>query len=268
MPGGPKLVGVDLDTDKVVQDDHLPAATWRCRRPTSTTSASTCGGARRASPTSPTRRDKGPNGIIVVDLDSGRELAAAARPPVRPRPDRRDFLPVVEGRPLMERPPDGPPKHADAWAPTASPSAATASGCTTARWRAGACTACPTDALARPSSRPTRQVAATVVRRLGDRGLRLRRAGVATTQGRLYLTDYEHNAVLRRPPDGQYETLVHDPRLLWPDTHVGGDRRLPLLHRQPAAPAEAVTTAARTCGEKPYALFRAKIDAGPVLLRR
>ena len=36
--------------------------------------------------------------------------------------------------------------------------------------------------------------------------------------GNLYMTAYEHNAVLRRRPDGSYETLVHDPRLLWPDT--------------------------------------------------
>ena len=36
--------------------------------------------------------------------------------------------------------------------------------------------------------------------------------------GRLYVTDGEHNAVHRRLPDRAWETVVHDPRLLWPDT--------------------------------------------------
>lgn len=36
--------------------------------------------------------------------------------------------------------------------------------------------------------------------------------------GRLYVTDGEHNAIHRRLPDGSWETVVHDPRLLWPDT--------------------------------------------------
>ncbi len=36
--------------------------------------------------------------------------------------------------------------------------------------------------------------------------------------GRLYVTDGEHNAVHRRLPDRAWETMVHDPRLLWPDT--------------------------------------------------
>jgi sugar lactone lactonase YvrE len=36
--------------------------------------------------------------------------------------------------------------------------------------------------------------------------------------GRLHLTSGEHNAILRRQPDGTFDTLVHDSRLLWPDT--------------------------------------------------
>jgi sugar lactone lactonase YvrE len=36
--------------------------------------------------------------------------------------------------------------------------------------------------------------------------------------GNIYLTSYEHNALLRRTPDGRFETVAQDPRLLWPDT--------------------------------------------------
>jgi hypothetical protein len=45
--------------------------------------------------------------------------------------------------------------------------------------------------------------------------------------GNLYLTAYEHDAVLRRRPGGGYEALVHDPRLLWPDTGRGVTDRSP-----------------------------------------
>jgi sugar lactone lactonase YvrE len=37
-------------------------------------------------------------------------------------------------------------------------------------------------------------------------------------EGRVYATNYETNAIARRKVDGTYETLVSDPRALWPDT--------------------------------------------------
>ena len=37
--------------------------------------------------------------------------------------------------------------------------------------------------------------------------------------GYIYSTNYGHNAILRRQFNSiEWETLVHDPRLLWPDT--------------------------------------------------
>lgn len=66
------------------------------------------------------------------------------------------------------------------------------------------------------------EVAATV-RDEGDKGGGS--DGLETDDaGRLYLTSYEHDAVLRRRTDGEYETGVNDPRLLrptpcpWPPT--------------------------------------------------
>jgi sugar lactone lactonase YvrE len=81
------------------------------------------------------------------------------------------------------------------------------------------------------------------------------------------LTDYEHNGIQRLTPDGRYETLVHDPRALWPDTlSLAADGYLYFtanqLHRQ------ARFQNGKDEREKPYALFRVKVDAGPVLLRR
>ncbi|MEA2526177.1 MAG: hypothetical protein QOF73_3404, partial [Thermomicrobiales bacterium] len=107
-------------------------------------------------------------------------------------------------------------------------------------------------------------VAATVVDE-GDKG-----GGAdgleSDAAGNVYATNYEHDAVMRRRPDGRWETVAHDPRLLWPDTlSVATDGYLYVtanqLHRQ------ARFHGGRDRREKPYALFRVRIDAQPVLLR-
>jgi sugar lactone lactonase YvrE len=85
-------------------------------------------------------------------------------------------------------------------------------------------------------------------------------------EGRIYVTNYEHNSILRRNQDGEWETIVHDPRLLWPDTlslasngylYVTANQ----LHRQ------ARFHNGQDMRRKPYMLFRIKVDAKPVLLR-
>jgi len=72
--------------------------------------------------------------------------------------------------------------------------------------------------------------------------------------------------VFRRAADGEFETLVHDPRLLWPDTlSVATDGHLYVtanqLHRGPDY------NDGKDLRQPPYAVFRVAIDAGPVLLR-
>ncbi|MHA6861741.1 SMP-30/gluconolactonase/LRE family protein [Ralstonia pseudosolanacearum] len=55
--------------------------------------------------------------------------------------------------------------------------------------------------------------------------------------GRLYATDYEHNAIHRRRAVGADETLAQDSRLSWPDTlALASDGHLFVIakvHRQP-----------------------------------
>jgi sugar lactone lactonase YvrE len=86
--------------------------------------------------------------------------------------------------------------------------------------------------------------------------------------GYIYSTNYEHNAILRRDSDGKWETVTHDPRLLWPDTlslatnsylYVTANQ----LHRQARFNKEG-----RDLRRKPYTLFRIKVNAQPVLLLR
>lgn len=83
--------------------------------------------------------------------------------------------------------------------------------------------------------------------------------------GRLYLTAYEQNAILRRAPDGTYETLVQDPRILWPDTMaLASDGYLYFtanqLHRQPRYQNGL------DLRQRPYPIFRVRVDAEPVRL--
>ena len=121
------------------------------------------------------------------------------------------------------------------------------------------------DALADENMTET-EVAATV-KDLGEKGAS---DGLESdSQGRIYITDYEHNAIRRRLPDamaGSEETLVSDPRLLWPDTlSLANDGYLYVtanqLHRQPSFHN------GKDLREKPYALFRVAVEAQPVLLR-
>lgn len=86
------------------------------------------------------------------------------------------------------------------------------------------------------------------------------------TANRIYVTNWEQNAINRRLPNGLFETVVHDDRLLWPDTMViGRDGYLYVianqLHRQGGY------NEGRDRREKPYSLFRVKVDAKPVVLR-
>src|SRR5215213_8151801 len=53
--------------------------------------------------------DSGPNGIIVVDLASGEGWRRLHDHPSTKCESGETFRPIVEGRPLAERPPDGPP---------------------------------------------------------------------------------------------------------------------------------------------------------------
>ena len=84
-------------------------------------------------------------------------------------------------------------------------------------------------------------------------------------EGNLYLTDYEHNAVVWRSSENKDSVLVSDRRLLWPDTlAVASDGYLYVtanqLQRQPGY------NRGKDLRQKPYYLFRVRIGAKPVQL--
>lgn len=85
-------------------------------------------------------------------------------------------------------------------------------------------------------------------------------------EGRIYATNYEHNSILRRDPDGhRWETMAHDPRLLWPDTlSLASDGYLCVtanhLHRQ------ARLHNGHDMRILAHTLFRIKVDGKQVML--
>jgi sugar lactone lactonase YvrE len=255
-----KLVGIDLETNRVVKTIRSPP-----------------GVVHEATYLNDVRFDlsrgddgmafitdssmSGPNGIIVVDLASGRSWRKLNdHASVRPDPT---FFALLDGGPLLLRPKDRLLPKATR---LGSDGIAIAAGGTRLFY-------CPLtsrslysvslDALA-DESRPDPEVARTVERedrRFASDGLE------ADVQGRLYLTDWEHNAVVVRTAEGRYETLVWDPRLWWPDTlALSDDGYLYITANQ--LQRQAKFHRGRDLRRRPFHLFRVRVNAAPVRLGR
>ncbi|MBA2748875.1 MAG: SMP-30/gluconolactonase/LRE family protein [Tatlockia sp.] len=258
--GGPKLMGVDLKQNRVFktilfpQEVALPTTylndiRFDLRR----------GNAGIAYITDSS--GNGPNGIIVVDLDSGKSWRRLNDHPSTKAV--KNFLPSVEGQVVRNRPSANQPSTpitigSDGIAISAD--GKTLYYCPLAGRRLYSVS---TDALANEQI-TDEQVAATVVD-LGEKG------GASDglesdSQNRVYLTNYEQNAIQRRSPNGAYETLVNDDRVLWPDTmSLARNGYLYFtanqLHRQ------AQYQNGKDLRQKPYSLFRLRVNAQPVLLK-
>jgi sugar lactone lactonase YvrE len=260
MPGGPKLVGVDLKTNKVFKTISFPkdvALKTTYLNDVRFDLRPAKAGVAYITDSS----HNGPHGLIVVDLASGESWRRLHDHPST-KADK-NILPLVEGRPLMNRPKGGKPSSltigADGLA--ISHDGKHLYYCPLASRRLYRVR---TDVLLKrkaSSKDEDKAVESPAVRPGAADGLE------SDDKGRLYLTDYEHNAILRRDKDGNYEALVYDARALWPDTlSLAKDGYLYFtanqLHRQKQFHE------GKDLRRKPYALFRVKVDGGPVLLRR
>ena len=198
----------------------------------------------------------GPGGIIVVDLASGqasRKLTGAQSTSADP-----SFIPKVEGKPaLVTRDAQGQ----TGLLTVASDGIALSSDGKTLYF-------CPL------SSRHLYAVPTALLRDPGVSDAELEKAVVdlgekgasdgleADADGAVYAGDYEHNAIRKRLPDGRWQTLVEDSRVLWPDTlSIGPDGYLYFtanqLHRS------AGFNDGQDKRVKPYSLMRVKIGARP-----
>ena len=204
--------------------------------------------------------DSGPNGIIVVDLATGESWRKLHdHPSTKADPN---FVPTVEGEPLMARVPGQPEAYVKIGSDgiAIDPKNNVLYYCPLASRRLHSVNL---DALANRDM-PDDQVAQSV-QDLGERefasdGLE------CDNQGRLYLTDYENNAIRRRNPDGRYEIVAQDPRMIWPDSmSIGTDGYLYFtanqLNRQPRFHK------GEDLRRPPYVVFRTRVLAQPVAMR-
>jgi sugar lactone lactonase YvrE len=247
--GGPKMICVDLATNKVIKKILLPPAV--ALRTTYLNDVrfdlQRGGGFAYITDSSST----GPNGIIVVDLRSGKSWRKLHNHPSTKA--EKGFLPVVEGKPLMNRPPNDKPSHLKIGSDGIALSAD--------KNRLFYCPLASRKLYSVPTAALTntklsdRLVGSQVVDH-GDKGGAA--DGMETDpSGDLYITNYEHNAILRRKRNGEYETVVHSSQLLWPDTlAMSNDGWLYFtvnqLHRQPNF------NNGHDRRQPPYALMRVK----------
>ncbi len=248
QPGGPKLVCVNLRRNRVEKTIVLPSnvilpATFLNEGRIHL---------KRGKEGMALVADSGTNAFIVVNLATGEAWRRLTdHPSTKPEPG---FLPILEGQPLFIRPPDRRPT------PLAYGICATAIGHDGKRlYYSSLCSrrlySVDVDALC--DRKLTEEQLASYVTDHGEKG---GGGGIqADAEGRVYLTNYEHNAVFRRQADGTFETLICDPRLLWPDTlYLADDGYMYLicnqLHRQ------AVFHGGKDLRERPYSLFRFRCD--------
>ena len=261
--GGPKLVCMDLKTNQIVkkilfpQDVALPTTYLNDVRFDLQRSKE---GVAYITDSA----QSGPNGIIVVDLASGESWRRLNDHLSTKAEDLQTFLPIVEGRPFVVKEQEsGSMKLAANMGSDGI--AISANGkwlyyCPLASRRLYSVS---TEAL---SNRPVDdQYVSQTVKNEGDKG------GASDglesdAEGRIYATNYEHNSIMRRNSNGEWETIVYDPHLLWPDTlSLAYDGYLYVtanqLHRQ------ARFHNGKDLRRKPYTLFRIKVNAKPVRLQ-
>ncbi|HEV1993304.1 MAG TPA: L-dopachrome tautomerase-related protein [Candidatus Acidoferrum sp.] len=251
-PGGPKLIAVDLATNRVIKKIIFPADVALTASYVNDVRFDLRRGAEgMAFITDST--SAGPNGIIVADLASGKSWRRLNdHPSTRRDPE---FVPVVEGEILQLRLPGKPPMKfavgSDGIA--ISPDGKTLYYCPlTSRHLYSV----SVDALA-DRNKSDADVAATI-KDLGEKG------GASDglesdAQGRVYLSDYEHNAIRRRTAGNEIETLMHDPRALWPDSlSLAADGYLYFTANQVERSPSFHN--GQDLRQKPYVLFRMKVD--------
>ncbi|PYD64611.1 L-dopachrome tautomerase-related protein [Gluconacetobacter entanii] len=148
--------------------------------------------------------------LVVVDIATGRQRRVLAQHHATQA--ERGFMAVVEGRPLVFDPPRHKPAFVWGGADgiTLSPDSGTLYFCPlTSRRLYSISTALLSDFST------TEAQLAQAVRDEGEKGVA---DGLATDgQGRIYTTNFEHDAIFRRNVDGSFDTMVRDPRVLSPD---------------------------------------------------
>ena len=245
-PGGAKLIAVDLVTDQIVKKIVLPPDVVFPDTGLNDVRFDLHRGREGMAFITDTS-----NSLIVVDLASRKSWRRLANH-FSPSPDPK-FVPIVEGEVWPHQP--GPPEMIAVGADGIAISA-----------ESKTLYYCPAisrhlysvslDLLADPGKSDA-EVAATV-KDLGEKG-----GGSdgleSDAEGRVYLSNYEHHAIHRRLITGEIETIIYDPRVLFPDTlSLASDGYLYFTSNQVGRIAGFNN--GHDHRQKPYVLFRVKID--------
>ncbi|ALO98516.1 Yellow-related protein [Streptomyces hygroscopicus subsp. limoneus] len=246
--GGPKLVAVDLATDKVVRTIVFPASVAGPRSFVNDVRFDLVHGFAYLTDATP----DGPNGLIVVNLATGeswRRLDDA--PSTLPVPG---FVPTIDGRPMLNRPDGtsaGTPIGIGVDGIALSPDGEWLYYCPLSSRR-----------LYGVRTRDLIRLRKTAIQ-VHDLGVKGMSDGLETDRaGRVYAGDIERKAIVRRDTDGSYHTLVQDERLSWPDTFsIGYDHKLYVVANQ--LNRQAAYNGGTDLRRKPYVLYRLPIGSGP-----
>ena len=261
VPGAAKLVCVDLKTNRIVQKTIFPQSAAGPKAYLNDVRVDLKRGAKGTAYVTDSSTD-GPNAIVVVDLATGNARRRLIdHPSVKADPQ---FLAAVAGKPLYVRKPGKPPAHdktgADGLALSADGSRLWY--CPNAsRHLYSVSTAALVDA---------NQSGDAVAQTVKDYGAKAGASdGIETdAQGRVFLTDYEHNAVVMRKPDGMYQTIAHNKNMVWPDSlSVAQNGYLYFTSNQLNRRAQFHN--GTDLRKKPYSLFQVRVPGGasPVRLR-
>jgi sugar lactone lactonase YvrE len=259
-PGGAKLLCYDLATNRQVKRIDYPADVVLSTSYTNDVRFDMTRGTEGMAFITDSS-DKGPNGIIVVDLATGKSWRRLNdHPSTKAEPN---FAPIVEGEPLKARPPTGP----EAYVRIGSDGIATDVKNRLLYYRpliGRHLYSVSLDAISDPNA--DEQKVAGTVKDYGARdscsdGLE------CDANGALYLTDYEHNAIRRFDPKGAADAVVvQDPRMIWPDSMaIGTDGYLYFTCNQ--LNRQKQFHKGKDLRQQPYVLFRVRTDSRPVVVR-
>lgn len=215
-PGAAKVIGIDPATDELVASIVLKPPAMRPDSHMNDLRVDLTHGAQGTVYIADSSFGVNP-AIVVIDIASGRQRRVLSRhPSTQPEPG---FLTVLEGRPLRYdlAHPTFPVGGVDGITLNAGSTRLYYCPLTSRRLYSIA-----TDLIANFDASEAELAAAVV-----DEGEKGMCDGLATDpQNRIYITAAEHDAILRRDPDGHMAVVVRDPRIIWPDGIYATDRHV------------------------------------------
>jgi len=211
--GGAKVVGIDPTTNRIFAKVVLKAPALLADSHMNDLRVDLTHGAEGTAYVADSSFGTSP-AIVVVDIATGRQRRVLAHH-YSTQPEQ-EFLTVLEGRPLRYDAvhPTFPVGGVDGITLSADSTRLYYSPLSSRRLYS-----IPTDVLANFDASEAQLESA--VTNEGEKGAA---DGLATDrENRIYTTDSEHDAIMRRYPDGHFDVVARDPRIVWPDGIFAAD---------------------------------------------